>query len=71
MDPDFQLRGGSHPDPEMGGADSKKFFLAFWPSVWSKYEGRWPPLDPPLCWMWRPFEGQEKRGMIRAYTCMP
>ena len=55
--PDLQMRGGGgvgvHPDPDIRGALSKKFFSALWASFWSKNKGgarvpRAPPLDPPL-----------------------
>ena len=47
-DPDLQIRGSGHPDPEMGGGSLPKIFLA-----WSKNKGGagppWaPPRDPPL-----------------------
>ena len=37
-DPDLQMRGWGHPDPEMGGGGggNKKNFLA---KVWSKIKG--------------------------------
>ena len=51
-DPDLQMGGGGHPDPEIrgGGAVSKKIFSAIRASLWSKNKGgTWaPPLDPPL-----------------------
>ena len=41
-DPDLQVTGGGHPDPEIRGVAS----------VWSENKGerppRAPPLDPPL-----------------------
>ena len=44
--PDLQIRGCGHPDPEIKGlgggrrrAVPKKFFSAFWASVWSKNKG--------------------------------
>ena len=68
VDPDLQKRMGgwggggkgcAHPDPEIkgavggkGGGGLKKFFSAFWASVWSKNKGggrQAPPQDPPLC----------------------
>ena len=42
-DPNFQVTGGGHPDPEIRGRAA---------SVWSENKGgrpsRAPPLDPPL-----------------------
>ena len=52
VDPDLQIRGGGHPDPEIRGGPVN-FFLAFQASFWSKNKGdggrapRAPPLDPP------------------------
>ena len=51
-DPDLQMKGGGegggHPDPEIRGAVSKKYILAFRASVWSKDkeggQAPWPPL---------------------------
>ena len=44
--------GGGHPDPEIRGVVSQKFFSALRASVWSKNKGGRnppaPPLDPPL-----------------------
>ena len=52
-DPDLEIRGGGHLDPEIigGGGSLKKMFSAPRASVWAKNEGaapRAPPLDPPL-----------------------
>ena len=53
-DPDLQMGGWGHPDPEIrGGAGLKKFFSGLRASVWSKNEGGGavplaPLLDPPL-----------------------
>ena len=52
-DPDLQLRGGGHPEPEIrGGAVSKIIFWPFGPHFRRKITGgqtTWaPPLDPPL-----------------------
>ena len=49
-DPDLQIRGGGHPDPEIRGSGLKKNFLALRVSVWSKNNGeaQAPSQDPPL-----------------------
>ena len=55
MDPDLQIRGGVHPDPEIrGGGGLKIFFFGLRASFWSKNKGvgagplRAAPLDPQL-----------------------
>ena len=51
-DPDLEIRGGGHLDPEIrGGTVFKTFFSALRASVWSKNKGgagppRAPPVDP-------------------------
>ena len=43
-DPDLQIRGAGHPDPEIRGEagwSPKKFFSALQASVWSKNKGWW------------------------------
>ena len=48
-DPDLEIReggGGGHPDPEIVGTPSPKFFSALRASVWSKNKG-----DGPLSWI--------------------
>ena len=52
-DPDLQLRGGGHPEPEIKGGSLQNNFLALRASFSSKNNGggqtTWaPPLDPPL-----------------------
>ena len=51
-DPDPQIGGPGHPDPEIRGvgeARSQKFFSAVGASVSSENKGvPGPPLDPPL-----------------------
>ena len=53
-DPDLQIRGGSHPYPEIrwGPSLRKVFFQLFGPHFGLKIRGAWapraPPLDPPL-----------------------
>ena len=57
-DPDLQMKGGGegggHPDPEIRGAVSKKYILAFRASVWSKDKegGGRPPGPPPRIRHW-------------------
>ena len=48
-DPDLQIMGGFHPDPETKGGLKKIFFPVLRDSVWYKSKGgRVGPLDPPL-----------------------
>ena len=54
-DPDLQIGGGVHPDPEIRGGRTQNLFLsALRASFWSKNKGvvagplRAPPLDPQL-----------------------
>ena len=51
--PDLQIRGGRHPDPEIGGTASKQIFFSLqMPQFGLKIRGtrapRAQPLDPPL-----------------------
>ena len=50
-DPNLEIRGGGHPDPEIsrGGQSLKKIvFSALRASVWSKNKGRGGGRAPPL-----------------------
>ena len=50
MDPDLQIRGRGHPDPEIRGRRSQKnFFRPFGPQFGLKIRApRARPLNPPL-----------------------
>ena len=51
-DPDLDIRGGGHPDPEIRGVVPKNCFREFGPQFGLKIRGEAPPqalpLDPPL-----------------------
>ena len=70
--------GAGHLDPEIrGSASPKKFFPAFWASVWSKNKRgagpRAPPLDPPLqdtCGRWGEASRRKKSPLSnKTDTC--